>query len=77
MTPSGMPALSYLNEYLVKIEGDRFKDCSYGVSTDVKTYHHYYLCLDQNILKFLGLLITDPFKVPVFSTSETGIVDAV
>jgi len=77
MTPSGMLAHSYLNEYLVKIKGDRFKDCSYGISTDVKTYHHEYLSLDRNILKFLGLLITDPFKVPVFSTSETGIMDTV
>ena len=47
MTPSGMLAQCYLNEYLVKIEGDRFKDCSYGVSTDVKTYHHKYLSLDR------------------------------
>jgi hypothetical protein len=30
---------------LVKFKGDRFKDCSYGVSTDVKTYHHEYLSL--------------------------------
>ncbi len=61
MTPSGMLAHEYLNEILVKFKGDRFKDCSYGVSTDVKTYHHNYLSLDGNILKFLGLLITDPF----------------
>ena len=61
MTPSGMLAHVYLNKILVKFKGDRFKDCSYGVSTDVKTYHHYYLSLDQNIREFLGLLITDPF----------------
>lgn len=30
MTPSGMLAHLYLNEYLVKIKGDRFKGSSYG-----------------------------------------------